>query len=73
MAMAAQLSDLETPVEERVARLEANVEHIQADVSDMKNEMRRMNDKIDPALYALRAPDSSLAFVSQKSTFNRVP
>jgi hypothetical protein len=33
MAMPALMLKLETPVEERVARLEANVEHIQKDVS----------------------------------------
>jgi len=34
-------------VEERVARLEANVEHIRSDISDMKTDVRRLNDKID--------------------------
>jgi chromosome segregation ATPase len=37
----------EAPLEERVARLEANVEHIQKDVSDMKIDIRRLGDKID--------------------------
>jgi len=37
----------EGPLEERVARLEVNVEHIQKDVSDMKVDIRRLNDKID--------------------------
>jgi uncharacterized protein (UPF0335 family) len=32
--------ETETPLEERVARLEANIEHIQNDVSDMKIDMR---------------------------------
>jgi phage shock protein A len=39
--------ELETPLEERVARLEANVENIQKDVSDMKIDIRRLGDKID--------------------------
>jgi septal ring factor EnvC (AmiA/AmiB activator) len=38
---------METPVEERVARLEANVDHIQKDVADTKIDIRRLNDKID--------------------------
>lgn len=37
----------EVPVEERLARLESNVEHIQSDVSEMKVDIRRLNDKID--------------------------
>jgi uncharacterized coiled-coil protein SlyX len=37
----------EVPVEERLARLESNVEHIQSDVSEMKIDIRRLNDKID--------------------------
>jgi chromosome segregation ATPase len=47
MAMPALMFELETPVEERVARLEANVEHILSDVSDIKTDVRRLNDKID--------------------------
>src|SRR5258708_18477821 len=37
----------EDPMEERVAKLEANVEHIRSDVSDIKTDVRRLNDKID--------------------------
>jgi hypothetical protein len=47
MAMPALMFELETPVEERVARLEVNVEHILSDVSDIKTDVRRLNDKID--------------------------
>ncbi|MDB6102530.1 MAG: hypothetical protein JWO52_2529 [Gammaproteobacteria bacterium] len=47
MAMPAFMFELETPLEERVARLEANVEHIQKDVSDIKIDVRRLGDKID--------------------------
>ena len=39
--------ELEDPVEERVAILEANVEHIRSDISDIKVEQRRLSDKID--------------------------
>jgi predicted nucleic acid-binding Zn-ribbon protein len=47
MALPALKFEMETPLEERVARLEANVEHIQKDVSDMKIDIRRLGDKID--------------------------
>jgi hypothetical protein len=47
MAMPALKLEMETPVEERVARLEANVDHIQKDVADTKIDIRRLNDKID--------------------------
>ena len=36
MAMPALLLESENPVEERVARLDANVEHIRSDISDVK-------------------------------------
>jgi hypothetical protein len=38
---------LEDPMEERVAKLKANIEHIRSDVSDIKTDVRRLNDKID--------------------------
>jgi hypothetical protein len=47
MAMPALMFELETPLEERVARLEVNVEHIRSDVSDMKADIRRLGDKLD--------------------------
>ena len=47
MAMPAVKFEPEDPVEDRVARLEVNVEHIQKDVSEMKVDIRRLNDKID--------------------------
>jgi chromosome segregation ATPase len=47
MAMPALMLELETPVEERVARLESNVEHITSDISDMKLDVRRLNDKVE--------------------------
>jgi predicted nucleic acid-binding Zn-ribbon protein len=47
MAMPALVSELEEPVEERVAKLEIHVEHIRSDISDMKTDIRRLNDKID--------------------------
>ena len=47
MALPALKFEMETPLEERVARLEANVEHIRSDISDIKIDVRRLNDKID--------------------------
>jgi predicted nucleic acid-binding Zn-ribbon protein len=47
MAMPAVKYEPEDPLEDRVARLEVNVEHIQKDVSEMKVDIRRLNDKMD--------------------------
>jgi predicted RNase H-like nuclease (RuvC/YqgF family) len=60
MAMPALMFELETPLEERVARLEANVEHIQKDVSDMKIDIRRLGDKIDSVDQKLSAKIDSV-------------
>ena len=47
MAMPARVLELENPLEERVARPETKVEHIQSDISDIKFDVRKMNDKIE--------------------------
>jgi chromosome segregation ATPase len=47
MAMPAVKFEPEDPFEDRVARLEVNVEHIQKDVSEMKVDIRRLTAKID--------------------------
>lgn len=47
MAIPALKTDREKPLEESVARLENNVEHIQRDVSDMQVGIRRLGDKIE--------------------------
>jgi phage host-nuclease inhibitor protein Gam len=47
MALPALKLEAENPVEERVARLEVNVEHILLDVGDIKIDIRRLNDKGD--------------------------
>jgi uncharacterized protein YoxC len=47
MAKPALKFELEEPVEDRIGKLEAHVEHIQADVADTKIEIRRLNDKVD--------------------------
>lgn len=46
MGMPAQKIEPEVFMEERVARLEANVEHIQADVFEMKVDLRGMRNEI---------------------------
>ncbi len=47
MAQPALKFELEETVEERVARLEVNVEHMRSDISDIKIDVRRLNYKID--------------------------
>ena len=47
MAMPALKFEPETPVEERLARLEVSVENIQSDVTEMKTDIRRLDGKID--------------------------
>jgi predicted nucleic acid-binding Zn-ribbon protein len=76
MALPALKFELETPLEERVARLEANVEHIQKDVSDIKIDMRRLNDKIDSVKDSLTAlainMEKSFAALHAACAFDRV-
>ena len=67
MALPALALELETPVEERVAILEANGEHIRSDISDMKIDIRRLNDKIDGVDQKLTAAVTSLALACEKS------
>lgn len=48
MAMPAlKLKFEEVSVEERLARIESNVENIQTSVAEMRVDIRRLNDKID--------------------------
>jgi chromosome segregation ATPase len=47
MAMPARKLEWEGPVEDRLGKLEAQVEHIRTDISDLKVDVRRLNDKID--------------------------
>jgi hypothetical protein len=45
MALAALKFEPEAPLEERVARLEANIEHIQVDLGEMKIDIRRLGER----------------------------
>jgi phage shock protein A len=47
MGLPARLLKVENPMEERVARLEVKVDHIQSDVSELKTDVRRLDEKID--------------------------
>ncbi len=60
MALPALKFESEASLEECVARLEANVEHIQKDVSDMKIDIRRLGDKIDSVDQKLSAKIDSV-------------
>src|SRR5690349_21500695 len=51
----------EKPMEERVARLEAHVEHIQADVTEIKGGIRRLDAKIDAGLDRVRESIAALS------------
>jgi hypothetical protein len=55
MAMPALKLELETPVEDKIARLETHVEHIQSDVTELKTDVRRLNDKVDSVEQKLTA------------------
>ncbi len=47
MAIPALAFELEEPVEERVTKLEVQVEHIQSNISEIKTDIRRLTDKVD--------------------------
>jgi chromosome segregation ATPase len=47
VAMPALKFEPEDPVEERTVMLEADVKHIRSDVSELKVDGRRLNDKVD--------------------------
>ena len=47
MAMPALKFEPENSVEDRLARVETKVEHIQSDITEMKTDIRRLDNKID--------------------------
>lgn len=63
MALPAMRLPRENPVEERLSRLEANVEHIQRDVTEIKGDICRLDAKID----AVKDSVAALALATEKS------
>ena len=51
----------ENVMEERIARLEVNVEHIQSDITEMKGDIRRLDTKIDAVKTSLDAKIDAVA------------
>lgn len=47
MAMPARKFELEIPVEDRTGKIEAHIEHMRSDISDLKVDVRRLNDRVD--------------------------
>jgi chromosome segregation ATPase len=47
MAMPARKLESEIPVEDRLGKIEAHIDHMRSDISDLKVDVRRLNDKID--------------------------
>lgn len=47
MSMPMRKFEPEKPVEQRVARIEAHVEHIQSDVTDLKVDFRRLAARVE--------------------------
>jgi hypothetical protein len=47
MSMPALMLELETPVEERITRLEADADHMRSNIDDIKIDLRRLNDKLE--------------------------
>ena len=60
MAVPALKFEPERPVEERVSRLENNVEHILSDVGEIKATVSRLEDKIDHVQTTLSGKIDSL-------------
>jgi hypothetical protein len=59
MSLPARKYEPEIVVEERIARLEATVDHMQSDVTEIKSDIRRLDSKIDSRFDSLK--DSLIA------------
>ena len=57
MAMPALQLEPEIHVEEQLARLEATVEHIQSDVTEIKADRRRLHEKLDALVGVTNTPE----------------
>jgi prefoldin subunit 5 len=55
MAKPALKFELEEPVEDRVGKLEVQVDYIQEDISNLKSDIRRLSDRIDSVKQTLLA------------------
>jgi hypothetical protein len=60
MAMPALVLEMETPVEERIARLESDADRTRSDIADIKIDLRRLNDKLEALDEKLTAKISAL-------------
>lgn len=60
MAMPARKLEWEVALEDRLGKLEAHVEHIRTDISDLKVDVRRLNDKVDAVDKRLNAKIDTL-------------
>jgi septal ring factor EnvC (AmiA/AmiB activator) len=67
--MAVQVTSLERTVEDRVARLESHVEHIQTDITEIKTNVRRLEEKLDQRSDSLKDSISALHLSMEKSFF----
>ena len=74
MAMPVLKVNMEISVEQRVAILETSVQHIRSDISEMKVDLRRLNDKVDAVdakltakIDAVKDSVTSLALTMEKS------
>jgi ABC-type phosphate transport system auxiliary subunit len=67
MAFPARKIEMETPMEERVARLEVKVDHIQADITEMKAEMKAEIGRLDKKIEAVKDSVNALRVEMKES------
>jgi len=69
--MVVQTAKREKTVEERVTRLESHVEHIQADIAEIKIDVRRLDETIDGRFNSLKDSVADLR-LSMERSFTRI-
>lgn len=73
MAMSARKLESEAPnVEPTAGKLEAHLEHMQSDMSDLKTYVNRLNDKIDSIKEALAAIDLRFEKLNSARAYDRI-